>query len=334
MNGEIAIAIAPDKREECDVHIRKTEVNDRRLPPLNALRAFDAASRHMSFQKAAEELYVTPSALSFQIRQLEEHLQVSLFERLNRKVLLTEHGERFAPFVQDGFERLHSAMAQLRPPSDDNVLTVSTGPAFAAKWLSPRIYKFLDQHPDIEFRIAANLKLVDMREDPVDVAIRFGGGNYPDVYTEPLADEFVMPMVSPSLLEKHGGSLDESSLSDLMLLHDDSAAFLPNAVTWATWLKHAGMQGVDSTKGARFNHADHALEAAVDGAGVVLGRMTLAARDIKAGRLVAPFDLVLPARSGFYFCCLPEMRDMHKVKVFHDFIYEEIKAERAAVNMS
>ncbi|MEL6922159.1 MAG: transcriptional regulator GcvA [Pseudomonadota bacterium] len=306
-------------------------MNDRRLPPLNALRAFDAASRHMSFQKAAQELHVTPSALSFQIRQLEDHLQLPLFERLNRKVLLTEHGERFAPYVQDAFERLHSAMAQLRPATDENVLTVSTGPAFAAKWLSPRIYKFLERHPDIEFRIAANLKLVNLREDPVDVAIRFGGGNYPDVFTEPLADEYVLPLVAPSLLERHGGHIRKEAMTSITLLHDDSAVFLPNAVTWPTWLKHAGIQDVDASKGARFNHADHALEAAVDGAGIVLGRMTLAARDIKAGRLIAPFDLVMPARSGFFFCCLPEMRDVHKVRVFHDFIYEEINAERSAI---
>ncbi|MEL6435424.1 MAG: LysR substrate-binding domain-containing protein, partial [Pseudomonadota bacterium] len=198
----------------------------------------------MSFQKAADELHVTPSALSFQIRQLEENLQLPLFERLNRKVALTEHGKRFAPFVQDAFERLHTAMTQLRPPTDDNVLTVSTGPAFAAKWLSPRIYKFLERHPDIEFRIAASLKLMDLREDPVDVAIRFGGGRYPDLHVEELADEAVLPLVAPSLLERHGGEITGDTLAKLTLLHDDSAAFLPNAVTWATWLKHADLQGV------------------------------------------------------------------------------------------
>lgn len=327
----LEVMVASDKREICDRQLREIEVKDRRLPPLNALRAFDAASRHMSFQKASAELHVTPSALSFQIRQLEEHLQIPLFQRLNRKVVLTEYGERFAPAVQDAFERLHSAMNQLRPTTDESVLTVSTGPAFAAKWLSPRIHRFLELHPDIEFRIAASLKLTDLREEPVDAAIRFGGGDYPGLYVEPLADETVVPLIAPTLLEKVGGQLDDAAWQSLTLLHDESALFLPNAVNWARWLSQAGISGVDASKGARFNHADHALEAAVDGAGIVLGRVTLAARDIKAGRLVAPINLAMPARSAFYFCCLPDMRNSPKVIAFHDFMYEEIRAERSAI---
>lgn len=301
-----------------------------RLPPLNALRAFDAASRHLSFQRAAEELNVTPSALSFQIRQLEEFLQIPLFERLNRRVILTEAGARFAPFIQDGFERLHGAMEQLRPVTRDDVLTVSTGPAFAAKWLSPRIHRFLEQHPEIEIRVAANLSLSDLRKDAVDVAIRFGGGNYPGLSVEPLAEDAALPLVSPVLLaERFGGSLTHDDLGSVTLLHDDSASFLPKAVTWSTWLKHAGVHGIDSSRGARFNHADHALEAAVDQAGIVLGRLTLAARDIRAGRLVAPFELVLPSNASFYFCCLPETRSLPKIEAFRAFVRAEIEDERA-----
>lgn len=303
----------------------------RRLPPLNSLRAFDAASRHMSFQKAADELSVTPSALSFQIRQLEDNLGLPLFERFNRRVGLTEAGARFAPLVQDAFERLDMAMQKLRPTTPDNVLTVSTGPAFAAKWLSPRIYRFLELHPDIEFRIAASLKLADLREEPVDVAIRFGAGHYSGLHIEPLADEKTLPLVSPRLLERFGGRLTGDDLNGLTLLHDDSAAFLPNAVTWSTWLKSAGFNTVDASRGARFNHADHALDAAIDGAGIVLGRLTLAARDIAAGRLVAPFDLMLPSRAGFYFCCLPSMLETPKVQAFRSFMRAEMEAETAAL---
>lgn len=305
----------------------------RRLPPLNALRAFDAASRHLSFQKAAEELNVTPSALSFQIRQLEDHLHVPLFQRLNRRVVLTEAGARFAPFVQDGFERLHGAMNQLRPATPDNVLTVSTGPAFAAKWLSPRIHRFLELHPDIEFRISANLNLSDLRKDPVDVAIRFGGGNYPGLRVEPLAEDAATPLISPMLLDRRfDGALSLTDLGSLTLLHDDSASFLPKAVTWATWLKHAGAHGIDASRGARFSHADHAIEAAVDQAGIVLGRLTLAARDIRAGRLVAPFDLVLPSNASFYFCCLPEMTAEPKIEAFRAFVRSEIDDEKVELD--
>lgn len=304
-----------------------------RLPPLNALRAFDAASRHMSFQRAAEELNVTPSALSFQIRQLEGFLDIALFDRLNRRVVLTEAGARFAPFVQDAFERLHGAMQQLSPATPDNVLTVSTGPAFAAKWLSPRIHRFLDSHPEIEIRIAANLGLSDFRKDGIDVAIRFGGGQYPGLSVELLAEDSALPLISPVLLaERFGGSMTLDDLGAVTLLHDDSASFLPKAVTWASWLKHAGAHGIDAARGARFNHADHALEAAVDQAGIVLGRLTLAARDIRAGRLVAPFDLVLPSNASFFFCCLPEARSLPKIEAFRAFVRAEIASEAVEID--
>lgn len=307
---------------------------NQRLPPLNALRAFDAASRHLSFQKAAQELHVTPSALSFQIRQLEDYLQIALFERLNRRVILTDAGERFAPFVQDGFERLHGAMNQLRPITPDNVLTVSTGPAFAAKWLSPRLHRFIEEHPELELRIAASLALSDMRSEAVDVAIRFGGGNYPGLWVEQLADDAATPMISANLLrERFGGTMALDDLASLTLLHDDSASFLPKAATWAVWLTQAGARGIDAGRGTRFSHADHALEAAVDGAGIVLGRLALAARDIRAGRLVAPFDLVLPSNASFYFCCLPEMAEAPKIVAFRDFVRAEIAAERAQIDI-
>ena len=204
-----------------------------RLPPLNALRAFEAASRHMSFQKAAEELHVTPSALSYQIRQLEDFLQTPLFRRLNRAVELTEHGERVAPGVSDAFERLHSTMARLRPETPPNVLTVSTGPATASKWLSPRVHRFIETWPDIELRISAGLRLTDLRTEEVDVTIRFGGGNYPGLHVEPLTDEAVLPLMSPRLLEQLGGSLTPDDLGRTTLLHDDSAAFLPGSVVWS-----------------------------------------------------------------------------------------------------
>lgn len=305
---------------------------NRRLPPLNALRAFDAASRHLSFQKAAQELNVTPSALSFQIRQLEDFLQIALFERLNRRVVLTEAGARFAPFVQDGFERLSAAMAQLRPAAPDNILTVTTGPAFAAKWLAPRIHRFIEEYPDFELRIAASLSLTDLRKDPVDVAIRFGGGNYPGLRVETFAEDSATPLISPALVaERFGGNFTLDDLGSVTLLHDDSAAFLPNAVTWATWLKHAGVHTVDASRGTRFSHADHALEAAVDGGGIVLGRLTLAARDVRAGRLMAPFDLVMPSNASFHFCCLPEMADVPKVKALRDFVRDEINREQASI---
>jgi LysR family glycine cleavage system transcriptional activator len=303
-----------------------------RLPPLNSLRAFEAAARHMSFQKAAQELSVTPSALSYQIRQLEGFLQVPLFLRLNRAVRLTDAGQRIAPGIHDAFERLAEAMGCLNGPAPANVLTISTGPAFAAKWLSPRLHKFLERYPEIDIRISASIRLTDFRSDEVDVSIRFGGGNYSGLHVERLADEHVLPLVSPRLLEQFGGRLEPKDLGRIALLHDDSANFMTNAVNWADWLRRARITDVDSTRGPRFSHADHALEAALDGAGIVLGRLTLSMRDIASGRLVAPFDLMVPAQAGFYFCCLPERLAEPKIKAFRDFLFSEIAAERSILD--
>jgi LysR family glycine cleavage system transcriptional activator len=300
-----------------------------RLPPLNALRAFDVAARHMSFQKAAEELNVTPSALSYQIRQLEGFLDVRLFERLNRAVRLTEAGERIVPGVRDAFERLAGAMERLKSASPPNVLTVSTGPSFAAKWLSPRLHKFLEQHPDIDIRISANMRLADFDNDAVDVAIRFGAGKYRGLHVEALADEHVLPLVSPKVLEEFGGRLEPVDLARLTLLHDDSANFLPNASSWADWLRLAHMDDIDASRGRHFSHADHALEAALDGAGIVLGRLMLSVRDIALGRLVAPFDLMLRPQAAFFFCCLPSRLEEAKIKAFRTFLFEEIREEQA-----
>ncbi|MGI9355850.1 MAG: LysR family transcriptional regulator, partial [Rhizobiaceae bacterium] len=173
-----------------------------RLPSLNALRAFEAAARSLSFRKAAEELFVTPSALSYQIKQLEDQLQMPLFERLNRAVALTEAGRRLYPGIHEGLERMQGAVRTVGRTAQDKVLVVSSGPAFAAKWLAPRVYKFVDQHPDIELRIAAGLKLTDFNVDEVDIALRFGGGDYPGLFVEPLFDEAVLPLASPEYVER------------------------------------------------------------------------------------------------------------------------------------
>lgn len=309
--------------------IKENRTEMYRLPPLNALRAFEVAARHMSFQKAAEELSVTPSALSYQIRQLEAFLQVKLFERLNRAVRLTEAGQRVVPGVRDAFDRLAEAMDRLKGALPPNVLTVSTGPAFAAKWLTPRLHKFLERHPEIDIRISANLKLADFHNDEVDVAIRFGAGKYTGLHAEALADEHVLPLVSPKILQEFGGRLEPGDLARLTLIHDDSANFLSNAANWMEWLRLARIEKVDTSRGLHFSHADHALEAALDGAGIVLGRLTLAVRDIALGRLVAPFDLMLRAQAAFFFCCLPARLDEPKIRAFRTFLFDEIRDEQA-----
>ena len=303
-----------------------------KLPSLNSLRAFEAAARLLSFQKAAEELFVTPSALSYQIRQLEEHVNQPLFNRLNRAVTLTDAGMRLYPGVHDGFESLQMAVRSLARNAQSNVLVVSSGPAFAAKWLAPRVYRFVDEHPDIELRIAANLKLTDFNIDEVDVALRFGEGRYPGLFAQPLFDEIALPLVSPALIERFGGKFGVEELAQVTLLHDDSTNFISDVVDWTNWLAKEGLTHIDGTKGPRFNHADHGLDAAVDGAGVVLGRLSLAMRDICSGRLVAPFDTYVKATAGFHFVVPPGNLELPHVATFYKWLRAEVDAESQEVS--
>ncbi|MDD9909574.1 MAG: transcriptional regulator GcvA [Ahrensia sp.] len=303
-----------------------------RLPSLNALRAFEAAARNMSFQKAAQELFVTPSALSYQIKQLEDQLQMPLFERLNRSVALTDAGQRLYPGVHEGFERMQGAVRAMGRTAQDKVLVVSSGPAFAAKWLAPRVYRFVDQHPQIELRIAASLKLADFNVDEVDLGLRFGSGDYPGLFVEPLFDEAVLPLASPDYMARFEGRPLDDCLTEATLLHDDSTSFMQQQSNWKRWLDERGIDTVDPNRGPRFSHADHGLDAAVDGAGIVLGRLSLAMRDIRSGRLVAPFEHYLKARAGFYFVAPPAGMELPRVQLFHQWLREEARLEAAEIS--
>lgn len=296
-----------------------------RLPPLNALRAFEVASRLMSFRDAAAELNVTPSALSYQIRQLEEHLGVELFTRLNRAVRLTEAGERLQPGLRDAFERMREAVERVGGGSDD-ILVVSCGPAFAAKWLAPRVYRFVEAYPDLELRLSASLKLVDFTTEEVDVGIRFGSGDYPGLVVEPMFREAVLPLAAPGLAVH-----DEATLARARLLHDDSSNFVSRSTGWPDWLRLMGF-ALDGTRGTRFSHADHALDAAIDGAGVAMGRLSLAMRDVAAGRLAAPFETYMETPARFSLVSTPARLARPKVQTFRDWLFAEIAEEAGAVS--
>ena len=278
----------------------------------------------MSFSKAAEELNLTPSALSFQVRSLEEHLGTRVFKRLNRAIELTEVGARLYPGVRDGFEKLRESFGQLQPDTPDHILVVSTGPAFAAKWLTPRVFRFVDAYPDIEMRISANLRLVDFSADDVDIAIRFGRGEYPDLETEMLFEDSMTPMASPDFLASHPPITSPADLVNMPLLHDDSLIVWPDVPNWQNYFRTLGLNEAQARRGMRFNHADHALDAAIEGGGVVLGRRALAAGDIKTGRLIRLFDdEQLNIGLGFYLVCRPEARARPKVGAFWDWVTSE-----------
>ena len=291
-----------------------------RLPSLIALRAFEAAARHMSFAKAAEELFVTPAALSYQIKSLETDLGQPLFHRLNRAVTLTEAGRALAPGASDGFATLLSAWRNTRRLTDNSVLTVTAGPAFTAKWLAPRMFDFAQAHPEIELRFSASLRIVDFHHDEVDVAIRFGLGNDKKVYSNPLIKEWMTPMMAPELVDEFG-----ADLSGATLIHDDSIGFFKTPCDWAAWGRAAQVD-LDTSHGPWFSQADHALDAAMSGAGVVLGRVSLATRALETGRLVAPFKVGLIADARFRSICPEGTETRPQVKAFEAWVQKEIAA--------
>ncbi|MEM1286837.1 MAG: transcriptional regulator GcvA [Pseudomonadota bacterium] len=295
-----------------------------RLPTLNGLQAFESVARLASFKAAADELNLTPSAVSYQVKTLEDRLGVELFARLNRAIELTEAGEALFPEIREAFTRMRVAVDRLSADTPENVLVVSTGPSFAAKWLSPRLFGFMDEHPEIEIRISASLKLVDFARDGVDVGIRFGPGNYPGLDHIRLMGDELTPVVSPSFLEDHPISTPGDILQ-LPMIIDESMAFSPNAPRWETWFESAGISPDREVRGLRFNHADHAIDAAIRGSGVALARTSLAQVDLQNGLLAEPFpDLRVTTPLAFYLVMPPTARLKPKVAAFTSWLLNEL----------
>jgi LysR family glycine cleavage system transcriptional activator len=292
-----------------------------RLPPLTALRAFDAAARHMSFAKAADELNVTPAALSYQIKALEADLGQPVFRRLNRAVELTEAGRALAPGTSDAFAALSAAWRSTKRLNDNGVLTVTAGPAFTSKWLAPRMYDFAQAHKEIELRFLATLRIIDFDRDEVDVAIRFGLGQDKAVYSRPLIREWMTPMMTPQMAKI---ITTPEKLAEATLVHDNSISFFKTPADWAAWARAAKVE-FDTSHGPRFSQADHALDAAMAGAGVVLGRVSLATRALDAGRLVAPFKVGLVAESQFRFICPLGNETRPHIAAFEAWVLKEIE---------
>jgi LysR family glycine cleavage system transcriptional activator len=290
-----------------------------RLPPLTALRAFEAAARHMSFAKAAAELNVTPAALSFQIKSIEEHLGQPLFRRLNRAVELTEAGRALLPGSSEGFQALARAWRATRRLGETNTLTVTAGPAFTAKWLAPRLFKFAQAYPSIELRFSASLRLMDFDRDEIDLAIRFGRGQDDGLYSRPVLKEWLTPMMPPALAERIKTPED---LRTVTLLHQDEASFDVPPPGWEVWFREAGL-GSAPKGGPRFSQPDHAIDASISGAGVVLARFSLAAGALNAGFLVAPFPMALDIEAHYRLVCPLGAHTRPQVKAFMDWVADE-----------
>jgi LysR family glycine cleavage system transcriptional activator len=288
-----------------------------RLPSLNGLRAFEAAARHLSFTLAASELNVTQTAISHQIRRLEEELGIRLFIRQNRALALTPEARDYLPGVRAAFNDLRLATDRLLRKEDDKVLTVSTLASLAAKWLLPRLTDFQEQHPGIDVRITTSTSLVDFQRDNVDAAIRYGRGQWPGVRADWLMADELFPVCSPSLLRGDKPLRRPEDLRNHPLLHTSNA----NSDDWRLWLTAAGLPAdIARQPGITFDMIFMTIQAAIDGIGVAMGRTSYVQDDIAKGRLVVPFKIALPADAGFYLVAPEGRREVPKLAAFRQWI--------------
>ena len=290
------------------------------FPPLSALRAFEAAARHMSFSQAADELHVTPAAISHQIHALEQDLGVKLFHRMNRSIELTVSARVLLPGLSEAFAGIQSSVRRLRAHNDTGTLTVTASPSFAAKWLVLRLHRFQEQCFEVDVRISATDNVVDLTKGDFDIAIRYGAGHYPGLEVELLLKNEVFPACSPQLLAKSPALSTPDDLPLHDLIHDQAIERDPLVPTWPMWLKAAGVKNIPAATGLSFNKMHLALDAAIAGHGVVLAQSTIAAADLAAGRLVRLFSLALPDQFAYYIVTAPGALDRPKVRAFRDWL--------------
>lgn len=295
----------------------------RRLPPLTTLPAFDAAARHLSFTKAAAELNLTHGAISRAVHNLEERLGSLLFERGTRSVQLTPAGAAYAAEVGMALDRIAAATTAATASRSAGVLNVSTSDGFAGRWLVPRLHRFHRANPDIDVRLSTSGAFADFIRDGIDIAIRFGAGGYEGVVSEFLSEEDVSPVCSPELLEGAHPLRVPEDLRHHRLIHDNFR------IGWSTWLEAAGVADVNADAGVRFDSAAYAVEAAIHGEGVLLGRSALVSADIAAGRLVRPFDLALKSRWSYHVVYPDGALRQRKVRTFRDWLFAEMKPDGA-----
>lgn len=289
----------------------------RRLPPINAMRVFEAAGRHLSFTKAADELHVTQAAVSHQIKALEEWLGVMLFQRLNRGLKLTDEGQEYLGPLTEAFDLMGGATAKLMDQDNVKTLSVSALSSFASIWLLPRLKKFRDRYPDLNVHLVTSRQESDLLLDgDVDLDIRYGEGRWQHMQADVLLKETLFPVCSPELLAEKPLK-KPADIAKHTLLHD-----VMN-IGWSDWLTHVGLEDVDSSKGPTFSNSQLVLQAALNGEGVALGRDVLVADAIARGDLVRPFEESLPCRFSYYMVSAKNTSDQHKIRVFKKWLISE-----------
>ena len=293
----------------------------RSLPPLSTLRAFEAAAEHQSFSLAGDHLNLTHGAVSRAVKTLEDHLGVNLFERSHRKVTLTRAGDIYAEEVRYALNHLRSGAKLIEAESETGILSVSTMDSFAARWLLPKLQHFKNEHPEIDLRLMVSDEIVDFLEDGIDIAIRYGQGEYEGVEFEQLMVEDIFPVCSPALLEGPSPLEKPEDLANFTLIHDDLV------VSWRVWLSAAGVTGVDFNRGPSYNLSGYVVQAAVNGEGVALGRSALVAEDLAAGRLVRLFDTSVAAPLSYFVVYPRQGLDRKKVRDFRDWLFAQVKVD-------
>ena len=292
-----------------------------RLPPLNNLKAFEAAARHESFTRAAEELCVTQGAVSQQVKALEESLAIKLFNRERQRLIITEAGRDYLTVVRDALDRIAVGTERLLQRQSAGVLTVSTSPDFAAKWLVHRLGHFAEAHPGIDLRVSATLQHVDFAREEVDLAVRHGDGNWPGLDPVQLSAEQLFAVCSPNLLSGRRKLAKPADLLKFPLLH------LDNRDDWKKWLRAVGVDEAEVTHGPVLNRVSMIIDAAVNGQGVALARTTLAAWDLINGRLVRPFPDSLPLSKTYWILCPKATSNLPKIVTFRNWLLAEAAAD-------
>lgn len=296
---------------------------------LNALRAFEASARHQSFAAAAEELNVTPAAVGQLVRTLEQWLGAPLFHRSSSgkvRLVATQAAERALPDIQVGFERLGLGMERMRESSRDEALTVTVSPAFAAKWLLPRIERFHAAWPDTDVRLDTQLKAIDFLTQRVDIGVRYGAGHWPGLIAEKLMDEDIFPVCSPQLKTTPDGLHTLAEMASQTLIHDLSMDGHAGFTTWDTWLDMAGVNAVSTQRGMKINNSAAVLQAAIDGQGIALARSVMAQDDLAAGRLIRLFaDIQFASPLAYYVVYRSECMSLARLKAFRDWLFEEAR---------
>ncbi|MES2069912.1 MAG: transcriptional regulator GcvA [Pseudomonadota bacterium] len=288
----------------------------RRLPNLAALRAFEAAARHQNFSRASEEIHVTHGAISHQVRALEEELGVQLFTRHGKRIAITADGEQFAEAIRAALQSIASAADLLQSRNKQKRLSVTALPSFAARWLSPRLGRFIEAYPDLEVSLESSNNLIDFSRESVDIGIRFGSGQYPGLDSEHLLDDTYYPVASPHFNE---GKLPRTpqELVQANLLRCDQEP-------WEPWFRAAGLDTPEPTGGLVFQDASMLVRAAVEGHGIALGRHSIVQTDLKTGDLVRLLDISVPCPNSYYLVYRPNCLQKPQVKAFRSWLLEEL----------